>query len=405
MKENSEAFARKRKMMLMAPLAFVPMLCLAFYGLGGGRGGSVKPAAGEIKGLNMALPLAQFNTAREPQDKNDFYEKAKQDSMRLLERKKRDPYATGSGVSAADSGGAGKGVVGGGPLALDGGVGARQAEEALAKLEQLKQALGEKTPVLTVDSMSALRQFPVSSMPAKSMRGESAPVVDPELDRLDGMLNKLMRIQHPEVARQDTSVVMGVPAAGVGPVVTPAMSNLGLDSVDDGAGFTEIGGSGADEQAQEDAIEAMVNTGQTLTSGVSIELRITHAVTVNGRPIPANSLAHGQVSLSDERLMVAVRSIGVGGAAIPVSMQVYDIDGMAGIRVPGSMTRDVSKESADRALSGVQLATVDPSLGAQAAGAGLEFARSLASKKVRQMRLAVPAGYRVWLKNEKANKH
>jgi len=65
------------------------------------------------------------------------------------------------------------------------------------------------------------------------------------------------------------------------------------------------------------------------------------------------------------------------------------------------MGRDVSKESADEALNGLSLAAVDPSLGEQAASAGLQFARSLAGKKVRLIRVGVPAGYRVLLRNIK----
>jgi len=52
-------------------------------------------------------------------------------------------------------------------------------------------------------------------------------------------------------------------------------------------------------------------------------------------------------------------------------------------------------------LNGLSLAAVDPSLGEQAASAGLQFARSLAGKKVRLIRVGVPAGYRVLLRNIK----
>ena len=90
-------------MLLMAPLAFVPMLCVMFYGLGGGRGGAGGPVAGEMKGLNMALPQAQLNGAGQPKDKLGFYEKARTDSLRLRERRRRDPYAARDSVWGVDS--------------------------------------------------------------------------------------------------------------------------------------------------------------------------------------------------------------------------------------------------------------------------------------------------------------
>jgi hypothetical protein len=72
---------------------------------------------------------------------------------------------------------------------------------------------------------------------------------------------------------------------------------------------------------------------------------------------------------------------------------------MAGIRVPGTVTRDASKESASQALGGLGIASLDPGLGSQAANAGLQFAKSLASRKVRLVRVRLPAGYRVLLRN------
>lgn len=111
-------------MMLVLPVVFLPMLCLAFYGLGGGRGNAGRAAAGEMKGLNMTLPLARFDARTQPQDKLGFYEKAKQDSMRLQERKKMDPYVMGKAGLA---------------IGVD-----SQANQALTKLEQLKDVLGRK---------------------------------------------------------------------------------------------------------------------------------------------------------------------------------------------------------------------------------------------------------------------
>jgi hypothetical protein len=73
--------------------------------------------------------------------------------------------------------------------------------------------------------------------------------------------------------------------------------------------------------------------------------------------------------------------------------------------VPGALTRDVSKQSADEALSGLGIASVDQNLSAQAASAGLQFAKTLASRKVRLVRVSLPAGYRVLLRNSKLNNH
>jgi len=77
------------------------------------------------------------------------------------------------------------------------------------------------------------------------------------------------------------------------------------------------------------------------------------------------------------------------------------MDGMNGIYIPGAITRDVAKQSADRTIQDIGLTSVDPSLGAQAASAGIEAARDLISKKVKLVKVTVKSGYQVLLRDEK----
>jgi len=84
-----------------------------------------------------------------------------------------------------------------------------------------------------------------------------------------------------------------------------------------------------------------------------------------------------------------------------VELSVYDMDGMNGIHIPGAITRDVAKQSTDRTIQGIGLTTLDPSLGAQAASAGIEAARDMIGKKVKLIKVTVKAGYQVLLRDEK----
>ena len=59
-----------------------------------------------------------------------------------------------------------------------------------------------------------------------------------------------------------------------------------------------------------------------------------------------NAVWQGGVPLSGDRLQVMINSIRVGRNVYPVALQVYDLDGMAGVHVPGAITRDVLKQSA-----------------------------------------------------------
>jgi hypothetical protein len=73
------------------------------------------------------------------------------------------------------------------------------------------------------------------------------------------------------------------------------------------------------------------------------------------------------------------------------------MDGLEGIFVPGAVTRDVTKEGISQGISGMGITSLDPSLGAQAAAAGIETAKSLLSKKVKAIIVTVRAGHRVLL--------
>uniref|UniRef100_UPI0013D45FFD conjugative transposon protein TraM n=1 Tax=Escherichia coli TaxID=562 RepID=UPI0013D45FFD len=77
-----------------------------------------------------------------------------------------------------------------------------------------------------------------------------------------------------------------------------------------------------------------------------------------------------------------------------------DMDGLPGIHIPGAITRDVAKQSADSGLQLMELTSVDPSLKAQAAAAGISSVKSLMSRKVKQVKVLVKAGYRVLLKDK-----
>jgi conjugative transposon TraM protein len=123
-------------------------------------------------------------------------------------------------------------------------------------------------------------------------------------------------------------------------------------------------------------------------------------VTINDIILPSGTLVYGTASISNERLKVSVSSIRSGNSILPVSLNVYDMDGQEGIFVPGSISRTVAKESTNKAISGIDATMIDPSIGAQAASAGIEAAKTLIGKKVKLVKVVVRSGYKVLLKDD-----
>ena len=116
-------------------------------------------------------------------------------------------------------------------------------------------------------------------------------------------------------------------------------------------------------------------------------------------------MVSGLVSLENERLQVEIGSIRYNNSLFPVKLEVYDMDGLAGIYIPGAISRDVAKQSADNSLQLMELTTLVPSLKAQAAAAGINTVKSLLSKKVKQVKVMVKAGYRVLLRDKNINEN
>ena len=81
----------------------------------------------------------------------------------------------------------------------------------------------------------------------------------------------------------------------------------------------------------------------------------------------------------------------------------YDLDGIAGIHIPGSISRDVAKQSSEQGLQNIELTMLDPSLAVQAANTGIQTAKSLLSKKVKLVKVTLKAGYKILLKDNNKN--
>ncbi|RYZ18716.1 MAG: conjugative transposon protein TraM, partial [Chitinophagaceae bacterium] len=78
-----------------------------------------------------------------------------------------------------------------------------------------------------------------------------------------------------------------------------------------------------------------------------------------------------------------------------------DLDGMDGISVPESLAGEVTRLATERAIEGVALPSLDPSIGAKAASAGIEAAKALLNRKTKQIRIILKGGYRILLRDEK----
>ena len=410
-------------------------MTLMFWSLGGGKVANTEAQPLTNKGFNMKLPDAYLKDEK-PLDKMSYYDKAASDSAKLEELMKNDPNYRGLNSLNHETYGMQHEYTSqpkynnesGSLITSPYGSGlSRDSNESKVyrKLAELDEAMNRvTTPAMepiddaphnrsenTQVSTSDIDRLEQMMQSMNQPQGE-----DPELQQLSGMLEKILDIQHPdrvqEKIRQTSQVgkgqVFAVSATGKETPVS-LLDNTPNDRV--GINSTSIkqsqqnGFYSLDEQVQTDetqnAIQAVIHETQTLVAGSTVKLRLVNDVYINGVLIPKDNFLFGEATLSGERLGIKIGSIRYQNSLFPVQLSVYDMDGMNGIYIPGAITRDVAKQSADHTIQGIGLTTLDPSFGAQAASAGIEAARDMISKKVKLIKVTVKAGYQVLLRDEK----
>ena len=343
---------QRRKFLMLLPLVTLPFLCLIFKGLGGG--GTVQKGEHSF-GLNFELPKPRLNGKQAVLNKLRVYEKADQDSLRKQQYRRQDPYRVdtsgfkGSAISMAP------------PTSPQD----PRAAQLLQRLDELKRGLGQPRPAEQT-TIPVLRTRELGA----ARKSDSVPP-DPEIAKVNEMLDKVIRIQHPEAHKPPPTI----PTHPMD-IVLPADSTV-------------------------NTIAAVVTEDQSLTTGTTIALRITDSIKVDGNVAPAGQLVYGVVTISNDRMLVRINSLRQQRNLYTTELQVYDLDGLPGIHIPGLLSREVAKQSADQGVNSLNVLDMDPSLGAQAVSAGIQTAKSFASRKVRQVRVDVKAGYKVLLRNDK----
>jgi len=405
--QRSQAYLRKRKMMMVLPLLVVPFLTMAFWSLGGGNVASGETT--QTQGLNLKLPNPKLSN--EFADKLSFYDKADKDSMKLAEQIRNDPYylhndsMQGVYLNQITAVPLDKFKLPNLRLSPDNKI--TTEDQVMKKLAELNKVINEPAQINSKDDVSQERENTnldlgndVDKLEAMMQSLNKSNGDDPEIKQLDKTLEKILDIQHPERVKE--RIKEGVSEVVVFPVTKSNDEKFSL--LDTGKNETDVeaGFFGSSEElisiGDNNAIEAVVHEDQSLVNGAVVKLRLVNDVHVSGSLIPKGNFVFGFASLNRERLEIDINSIRCNGSLYPVALKVYDLDGLPGIYIPGAITRDVAKQSADNSLQLMQLSTMDPSLKAQAANAGIGAAKDLLSKKVKLTKVFVKAGYKVFLK-------
>lgn len=415
---------RQRKMFLVAPLLTLPFITVLFWLLGGGKMETTNAQSLPKKGFNIELPNPRLEETTS-QDKMSYYDEAALDSIKMEELVKKDPnYVSYSFLG--DSTEISDGVVAEGKNsgrrkgALNTAVYRDANEEKVyAKLEALQKVINQpmSKPRLQNDygeygnqNVSTIHSKDVDLLEQMMQSMNESDAEDPELQKLSGMLENILDIQHPDrvqeklrkaseankgqvfsitAKRKDSPVTLLQNAKKSNTVETKMLANAFYS-------FEEI----ESPTVNQNSVEAVIHETQTLVNGSIVKLRLNNAIFINGALIPKDNFFFGVAILKGERLTIKINSLRYNNSIFPVDLSVYDMDGLEGIYIPGAISRDVAKASADRSIQTLGVTPLDDSWGAQAAGMGIEAAKNLLSKKVKLVKVVVKAGYQVLIRDE-----
>jgi conjugative transposon TraM protein len=350
---------------------------------------NVSDTAKKKGGLNMQVPGADVKKDS-TKDKMSFYAQRQIDSAKHADEIRMDPNRKDSVIKIPEQ------VVSKTVTANSKALRPVKSSSDNDQLERIRSLQRQLSASTANDySVEDAKTFTNQNPPQRKIV-QSSP--DPEMEAINTTLDKIMAIQNP---KNNTAVTGTVNQPGYSVTAGEENDATYFGKRNSGRSQQIFLDDAARQSKSVSVLTATIASEQELMSGATVKLDLSSSVSVNGVRVPAGTAIFGIASIEGERLHITIPSIRYQNNILPVSLNVYDLDGLEGIYIPGSVARDVVKESADGAIQSTGVAGFGLSLKTQVAAAGIGAAKSLLSKKVKQVRVTVTAGYKVLLRDNK----
>lgn len=410
MKSHSEQFLRQRKLMTALPVLVLPFVTMLFWALDGGKQSHADTSPIQ-KGLNTEVPGAKLeNTPK--WDKLSLYEQAQRDSLKKAEAERTDPYfrlRTITEIAGRDSIGFINHSLGKKEPDL-----IRTEKEATEKINAIKALMGAPDPKIQKPHSTNITHEGLPQADESIDRLEEMMLLmqetggsDPELHQIEGVLEKILDVQHPERIEEKLREQSTLSPTRVFNVskATSILEGKFFGRTDSLPRIGTFYGGTPIDTTRNNLINAVTVSDQTLSDKSIIKLRLEEEIFVSGQMIPKGSYLFGICKVESERISIRIASLFFNNSLYPVDLAAFDMDGLQGLYVPGTVGNDAVKQGSNQALQDLQIMSMDPSIGAQAANAGIQTAKSLIGKRTRITRVLVKSGYRVLLKDLSKKSH
>lgn len=416
MQQPTAQKSQKKKLLTAAGIFALPVIAILVAVMAlMGRHAKPAPKAKDGSAFNTSLPSP--NLPKGEKNKLEIYMQAQEDSLKKRQERAKDPFIE-MPADASGSPFSGKAPSGSGGFSRTTPVNAPSPtwqddndKKVSEKLQKIYAALGAPAAAMGSDHGSSSFEPTPTTGPSPqvarleqmmSTLREKDTSTDPKLRQIKDVLDQIMALKYPDrVASTLTGNAKGsgvlaveaappVPEETAGPAYEETGTNgfFGLSDDPDSLSHTSSA-----------TLQAVVHSSQVVQTGSIVKLRLLQPIYIGGEEVPANAFIYGPAAITGERVTIQLTNAIYNGRIYPISLKVYDgTDGLEGLYVPGMITRDVVKQNMSQGVSGLNIATLDPSLGAQAAAAGIETARNLLSRKISLVKATLKAGHVAILK-------
>ncbi|WP_158618034.1 conjugative transposon protein TraM [Chitinophaga lutea] len=398
---------KKKLPLLFLPLLAVPITLIAIS-LSAKHCGQQESEPSGKSAFNSKVPAA--NQQPQPKNKLEAYLAAQADSVKKSQALAGDPYA------ATD------------PVVIDPLPDQHMTYPRIAPARPGSQDREQQMEQRLADLYKALQPSPADSggsvpPPIPARTEAEAPTAqleqmmqmlqqqsgdDPEMAQLKSVLESALDLQYPQRVKNWLSAQAS--AARPKPVAV-RLSPMDTDSSEQRP-VTALAPAGnrfypvtySMTTATDPAatfVAAVIHDNQSVLERATVKLRTLQDIFIGADRIPRNSFIFGKATPQADRLMIEVTTVNFNQVIYPVKVTLFDgVDGMEGVRIERTIGNESSKESMTDAVSQLQLASLDPSIGQQAANTGLQAIRGLMNKKIKRKPVALKAGHQLLLKFE-----
>ena len=222
---------------------------------------------------------------------------------------------------------------------------------------------------------------------------------DPELMQLEGLMDKVLALQYPDRYMPDLEKTREEAHSAFSVKQKSKDLNTGQFNIaeEESNGFYGLSSEAGMEVPIPESFPAVVGEDKQVVSGNSLMLKLTKPIEINGIQFGQGAEIHGVCQLDGERLRIQIAHIRHDNHLLPVKMEVYGLDALPGIAIPGAIGRDASKEGLSQGLQVYNPVQAGFTLQAQLAATGVETARGFLGKKTRLKKVNVKHGHPILL--------